>query len=138
MFKHTPSIYIGGGIMPPRKQITPISVESRVHQVASRVEPLPVDVEDRGEEFLVSADLPGLRKQNIDINVQKDGLQIVADFGDDGEGTYHRKERGRGEVRRVIQVPEPIDEKHVSASYNDGILWITLKKRHQPKRVEIE
>lgn len=124
--------------MPPRKRITPDSVRSRVRQVTSRSESFPVDVEDRGEEFLVSAELPGLRKQNFDISVRKDRLQIVADFGDDSEGTYHRKERGRGEVRRVVRLPEPIDEKHVSASYNDGILWITLEKRHQPKRVEIE
>lgn len=134
MFKHVRHVCTWRH-MSPRKRTTPDSLR----QFASQSEPFPVDVEDHGEEFLVSADLPGLRKQNLDISVRKDKLRIVADFGDDADGTYHRKERGRGEVRRVIRLPERIDEKRVAASYDeDGILRITLRKRHRPKRVEIE
>lgn len=103
----------------------------------SRSEPFPVDVEDRGEEFLVSADLPGLRKQDINVDVRTDRLQIVASFDTDTPGTYRRKERMRGDVRRVIHLREPFDEKHVSALYSDGVLSITLKKRRRPTQVDI-
>lgn len=124
--------------MPPSKRITPDRLRTRVNRIGGRTEPFPVDISDRGDEITVSAELPGLRKQDLDISVRKDKLQIVADFGDDdGEATYLKRERGRGEMRRVIQLPEPIDEKHVSASYDNGVLWVTLKKRHNPTYVEI-
>lgn len=104
----------------------------------SRSEPFPVDVADRGDEFLVSAAVPGLRKQDIDVSVRKNRLRIVADFGDDVEGTVHRRERPRGTVRRVVTPPKAVDEKHVSASYDAGVLWVTLRKRRRRKRIEIE
>ncbi|QLG61864.1 Hsp20/alpha crystallin family protein [Halorarum salinum] len=118
--------------MPPRTR----SARERASARPDRPE-IPVNVSDRGDEFLVSADLPGLGKQDLDVSARKDRLRIVADLGEDEGGTYLRKERGRGEVRRVVHLPEPIDEEHVSASYNDGILWVTLRKRHRPKQVEI-
>lgn len=113
------------------------SARYRVGRLVDRSKPFPVDVEDRGEEYLVTADLPGLRKQNVDISVRRDRIWITADFGDD-EGSYRRKERERGRVQRVIRLPEPIDEKRVSASYGDGVLSIALRKRSRPKRVEVE
>ncbi|HKL28065.1 MAG TPA: Hsp20/alpha crystallin family protein [Natrialbaceae archaeon] len=103
-----------------------------------RSEPFPVDVVDRGNEFHVEADLPGLRKQDIEVSVRKDTLQIAVDFGDGDEGRYLRQERDRGTARRVIDLPDPVDEKQVTASYDDGVLWITLKKWHQSKGVDVE
>lgn len=101
-----------------------------------RPEPFPVDVEDRGDEFRVSADLPGLRTQDLDVSVRKNRVRIAADFGDP-EGNYRRRERERGEVSRVVRLPVWVDEKHVDASYDDGVLRITLPKRSRPERVAI-
>lgn len=111
-----------------------------------RSDPFPVDVSDRGEEFLVAADLPGLRTQAIDVSVRKDRLRIAADFGDEAgdvgasdSGTYLRRERPRGEVARVVRLPERVDEERVTASYDpDGVLRIVLRKRDRPKRVPVE
>jgi HSP20 family protein len=103
-------------------------------------EPFAVDVSDRGDELLVAAELPGLRTQDIDVSVWTDRLRIVAEYDEGAEGTYLRRERdrGEGEVRRVIDLPEPVDETRVSASYTDGVLWVTLKKRDRPASIEIE
>lgn len=87
---------------------------------------------DRGREFLVTAELPGLRTQALDASVGKEGLRIVADFGDD-EGPSLRRERARGAASRTIRLSEPVDENRVSASYDAGVLRVTLRKR----RVEI-
>jgi HSP20 family protein len=95
-------------------------------------------VADRGDSFLVSAELPGLRTQDIDVTVRKNKLQIVAEPATETDGTYRRRERDSGTLRRVIHLPEAVDEKHASASYNDGILWVTLQKRDQPTHVEIQ
>ncbi|RLM53925.1 Hsp20/alpha crystallin family protein [Halobellus sp. Atlit-31R] len=123
---------------PDRTRQTPGSTRTRDRPTNGETAALPVDVADRGDRFLVSADLPGFRTQDIDVTVRKDRLRIVADPAEETDGTYRRRERGSGTRRRVIRLPEPVDEKHVSASYTDGILWITLKKRAQPKRVEIQ
>ncbi|WP_435346674.1 Hsp20/alpha crystallin family protein [Haloarchaeobius sp. HRN-SO-5] len=126
--------------MPQREPRRSDRPPTRIGSLTDLGDPFLVNVSDRGDEFLVSADLPGLEKQDIDVTVERDRLQIVADFGtDEAEGgTYHRKERERGRARRVVHLPDPVDEKHVSASYTDGILWVTLRKRERPKRIEVE
>ena len=124
--------------MPQRQRRTPDTAASRARRALGRSERFAVDVSDRGDELLVSAELPGLRKQDIDVIARRNEMEIVADFGEDEEGRYLRKERERGEVRRVVRLPKPIDEKHVSASYEDGVLWVTLQKRDQPTQVEIQ
>jgi HSP20 family protein len=123
--------------MSPRKQRGPDNPGPRADRPTSGSEAFPIDVVDRGDDFLVQAELPGLRKQDIDVGVKKDRLQIVARFGDE-EGRFLRQERERGRASRVITLPDPVDEKRVSASYNDGVLWLTLPKWNQPKRVEVE
>lgn len=106
-----------------------------------RVEPrrasFPIDIADRGDEFLVSAELPGYRKQQFDIAVRGNRLRIAAGEEEEEPGTGRRRP-ARGAVRRVVRLPEAVDEKRVSATYNDGILWVTLKKRRRSRRVEIE
>ena len=76
---------------------------------------------------------------HVDVAVKKNKLQIAARYGGDDEETrYLRKERDRGTLRRVVTRPEPVDEKHVSTSYNDGTLWVTLRKRSRHRKVDIE
>ncbi|MFD1647870.1 Hsp20/alpha crystallin family protein [Haloarchaeobius litoreus] len=98
----------------------------------------PIDLEDHGEEFVVSANLPGLRTQDIDVSVRNARVRIAADFGQGDEDRYLRQERGRGEVSRVLHLPEPVDERRVSANYTGGVLRVHLPRRHRPKRVEVE
>lgn len=103
----------------------------------SRPEAIPVDVEERPDEFLISAELPGMRKQDIDMSVRKNRVRITADFGDRSDGTCHRRERPRGESSRVVRLPVWVHERSTSASYDDGVLRITLPKRRGPERVEV-
>ncbi len=96
-----------------------------------------VDVADRGDEFVVTADLPGYRKEDIDLTLQGDRLGIRAereqeseqtDEGE-GEGRYIRKERSHRSVNRTVTIPEEVDEESVSADYRNGVLTVTLPKR---------
>lgn len=105
-------------------------------RAAPRPASFPIDVVDRGDEYLVSADLPGYRKRQLDLTVRGDRLRIAATDEEAEPGTDRR--RRRGSVRRVVRLPETIDEKRVSASYDDGILRVTLRKRPRSRRVDIE
>lgn len=125
--------------MPLRRRLSPDRLRAAVDRSTTRADPFPVDVADRGDEFVVAADLPGLRTQDFDVSVWRDRLRIVAEFdGEEGEGTFLRRERGQGEASRVVRLPAPIDENRVSASYNDGVLRVTLRKRDRPTSIEIE
>lgn len=79
-------------------------------------EAIPVDITKRRDELLVGADMPGFRKQDIDVSVRERSVTIDA-------------ERGSDAVTRTVDLPDPVVPKHVDASYDDGILWLTLRKR---------
>ena|SRR6056297_1897930 len=93
-----------------------------------------IDVADRGEEFVVTADLPGYRKEDIDVTLRGDHLQIRAETeqeteeSDDEDGQYIRKERSHRAVNRSVTFPEDVDEESVAAEYRNGVLTVTLQK----------
>ncbi|WP_435361633.1 Hsp20/alpha crystallin family protein [Haloarchaeobius sp. DFWS5] len=107
-------------------------VLTRIKRLIGRAPPFPVDVTDQGDEFVVSAELPGVRKRDIHVRARRNEVQIVAKLDRDTVGTYLTRERGRGRVSRVVELPAPVNLDHVSATYDDGILWVTLEKRYKP------
>lgn len=121
-----------------RKRTPRERVSSLVNRSTTRSGTFPVDIVDRGEELLVEIEVPGVRKQDLDVSVRKDKLQVAVDYGDDESVTYLRRERDRGEKRQVIRLPAPVDEDRVSASYNDGILRVTLRRRGQSKHIQVQ
>jgi HSP20 family protein len=94
-----------------------------------------VDVADRGDQFVVTADLPGYRKEDRDVTLRGDQLQIrgereeSSEEGDGDEGHYIRKERRHESVSRSVSLPEAVEEESVSAQYRNGVLTVTLPKR---------
>ncbi|WP_192498419.1 Hsp20/alpha crystallin family protein [Halorussus halophilus] len=107
---------------------------------------IPVDVREVAEEYVVTADVPGIRKQDIDVKVKKNRVQIVVapeERGEEGEqsrreGPFAQRAREQQPVSRTIRLPEWIDEKRTNAEYLDGALRITLPKREHRHRVEVE
>lgn len=97
------------------------------------LEPFPVDVSDRGERFVLAASLPGLTPGDISVQARERRVDITAEFGDGGpdrvpgvEGTAH------GTVHRRIDLPDPIRKDEATATYLDGVLFVSLEK--QPER----
>ena len=92
-----------------------------------------VDVADRGDELVVTADLPGYTKEDIDVTLRGETLRITAEQRQeseegDGDGRYIRKERRHKSVSRSVSLPEEVDEEGVSADYRNGVLTVTLPK----------
>ncbi len=90
-----------------------------------------VDVIDRERDIVVTADLPGVDKNDIHISVKDSVLEIsaekkVAEERED-EG-YLRRERGYSRFYRAIRLPTYVDESKAHASFNNGVLEITLPK----------
>lgn len=92
-----------------------------------------VDVADADDEVVVTADLPGYDKSDVDVSVKGRQLRIAADStsestsGDDEN--YYRRERSRRRVSRTVPLPVDVDESGASATYENGVLTVTLPKR---------
>jgi HSP20 family protein len=90
-----------------------------------------LDVTETAEEFIVRLEVPGVHKENLDINLTGMLLtisgrrELVSEVS--GE-TYLRREREIGKFFRTIRLPAPVVEKEVKAAYQDGLLVIHLPK----------
>ncbi|WP_435096749.1 Hsp20/alpha crystallin family protein [Halarchaeum sp. P4] len=89
---------------------------------------------DTPEEVHVFADLPGCDRDRIELRARENRLRIRADREDDaaGEGRVHRRERSRT-VDRTVDLPARADVDEARASYENGVLRITLPKREEER-----
>jgi HSP20 family protein len=101
----------------------------------------PVDLYETGDRFVLSAELPGLTRDDIDINVQDGTLTIQGSRPSSSIPCerYHRVERGHGAFVRRFSVPAAVDVEHVTADLKDGVLTLTLPKSAAtlPRRIEV-
>lgn len=92
---------------------------------------IAVDVEDRRDAYAVRADLAGYDRDDIDVEVGDGYLSITAERRSDAEtttGEYVRRERTRETVSRRLDLPGPVAVDEASATYNNGVLTVTLPK----------
>ena len=102
-----------------------------------------VDVKETDSSFLIFADIPGLTKKDINIEVSDDVLSITGERTEDkveDSDLYHYRERSKGAFTRSFHLPESVDEKKISANFKDGILSIELPKTKviEPKSRKIK
>ena len=102
-----------------------------------------VNVWFNDEGLVVSAEMPGVKSDDLDINVQRDNLTISGILGSEElpeEAVYHRKERGSGQFSRTIQMPFSVNPDKVEASFKQGVLTIRLPRveAEKPKKIKIK
>src|SRR5438309_9256708 len=89
----------------------------------------PVDLYETSAAFVLTAELPGLSRDQIDIQVEDSRIVLRGERGGQAPcEQYHRVERGHGRFSRAFALPEPIDVARVSAELKDGILTVTIPK----------
>jgi HSP20 family protein len=95
----------------------------------------PVNVFEQGEDFAVVAELPGVKKEDLDIQVKGATVRIrgrkAIDYGENV--SVHRRERAAGEFDRVVTLPAQIDASKVKADYRDGVLTLRLPRAESEK-----
>jgi len=98
-----------------------------------------VDISEDGHAFHLDAELPGLTKENISINIEDDVLTIKAERSQDEEQKkkdYHRIERSYGSFSRSFNIGELIDQENIGATFDSGILHVTLPKAQPVKKTK--
>lgn len=99
-----------------------------------------IDVYDSKDEILVKVDLPGMKKDEIDVSIQGDTLTIKGEKKKESEikeENFIMAERCCGMFHRTITLPSTIDQEKVSASYKDGVLELKLPKKEEAKTKQI-
>jgi HSP20 family protein len=94
-----------------------------------------VNVFNDGEDFVLVAELPGVKKEDLDIQVRGDTLRIQGKKAisyDDG-ASVHRRERATGQFDRTLTLPAEVDAAKVAAEYRDGVLTLRLPRAESAK-----
>jgi HSP20 family molecular chaperone IbpA len=104
-----------------------------------------VEVFERGNNLVVRADLPGMSREDVDVEVDDDALIVRGErrheFEND-EGGVYRSERSYGSFYRAIPLPEGTDPSACQATFRDGVLEITLPKpqgqQNRARRIDVK
>ncbi len=97
---------------------------------------MPIEVSDKGKEYDIRAELPGIKKEDLDIDIESDFLRINAkkvDETKEEEKNFKHSEFSYGEFSRTIQLPEEIDINKTEAKLEHGVLIIVAPKMHKEK-----
>ena len=90
-----------------------------------------VDMHESDKEVVVTAELPGMDEKDIDVSLTGDRLTIEGEKKEEKEEKkkdYYRMERSYGSFRRVVPLPEGIDQDKASADFKKGVLTVTIPK----------
>ena len=105
-----------------------------------------VDLADEGSEFVLTAELPGVSKEDLDLRVTPSGIELGAETHGEREEKakdYYYCERSASSFRRAIPLPEEVLAEKVEAKLKDGVLEVRLPKkeptpRREPVKVRVE
>lgn len=106
---------------------------------SSGVFPL-TNITENKDGFCVRAELPGIKSDELDIQVAEKGISLTGErkIAEEGDSVkYHRREREAGKFSRFIALPSEIDAENVDASLKDGVLTITIPKAEAAKPRQI-
>ena len=111
--------------------------ERRIPEVRELRFSMPVDIIDEGEQLRIVADLPGFKKEDIEVYFEDGDLVIRAERKEEEEEKardYIRKERRFGLFVRRVSLPADIDKENVKAKYNNGVLEVIVPRRVKERK----
>ena len=102
-----------------------------------------VDIHETDNTFVVTADLPGMKKDDIRVDLRDNTLTLSGEkkFEEKtSKDNYLRVERSYGSFYRSLMLPSNVDANNIKASYKEGVLQLTIPKKEEakPKQIKIE
>lgn len=106
----------------------------------------PMDIADMGDRYEMRLEMPGIPKDNVDIEVTPNGVEISAQYNETKEETdkqWLRRERSSMNFYRSFEVPEELKTDNVNAELKDGVLTLKLPKmepkpEYKPKKIPVK
>jgi HSP20 family protein len=100
----------------------------------------PVDLEETDDAWVVEADLPGVKKRDVTVEVRDSELAIHGEVKErERTGILRRRMRRTGQFDYRVTLPGDVDDEHIEAELHDGVLTVRIPKpaRAQPRRIEV-
>ena len=102
-----------------------------------------IDVHETANEIVVTAELPGVKPEEVDVNLTGNILTIKGEKKEDVEQkgkNWHRIERSYGTFQRTFQLPETVDPERAKAAYDNGVLRVTVAKTEaaRPRAIKVD
>lgn len=102
-----------------------------------------VDIYETENEIVLKAELPEVKKEDVNINIENNVLTLSGERKFEKETkkeNYHRIERSYGVFKRSFTLPTVVDQENIKATFNDGVLQVNMAKRQEtkPRQIEIE
>jgi len=103
----------------------------------------PVDIFETKDKLVLKAELPGFKQEEIALRVENALLSIEGERKfekESGDENYHRVERSYGKFVRTFSLPTTVDYEKIAASFENGILTVSLPKKEEtkPKQIRIQ
>ncbi|MCY0867233.1 MAG: Hsp20/alpha crystallin family protein [Aquificaceae bacterium] len=124
-----------------RREFDRLMEELMPREEGERVFAPVVDVYETDQELVVKAELPGVKKENVEVTIRDNALHIRGEKKEEKEEkteTYHRVERVYGKFERVIPLPTDVKVEAAKAEFKDGVLEIRIPKAESSKEKKIE
>jgi len=105
--------------------------------------PVALDVIEEKDQYVLKADLPGIKKEDIKVSLEDNVLTIAAERKSEAEAQdkqIHRIERTFGRYQRSLNLGAKVDAEKIRANYKDGVLELTVPKAEEvkPKSIEVQ
>jgi HSP20 family protein len=118
--------------------VRPLSYEGRNNETLSRMK---VDVAERNGAYTVTAELPGVKKEDIQVTIDGAQVTLTAEVKREREAAQDERvlhaERIFGKVSRTFTLPQEVDEAKAEAKFRDGVLELALPKKSATQRKQI-
>ena len=100
----------------------------------------PVDISETEAEYVIAAELPGIKKDDVKVTMENGMLTIAGERREDKSLKYHRVERCYGTFMRGFSLPSDGDSGKIKAEFKDGVLMIRVAKSEaaKPKQIEVK
>lgn len=115
-------------------------IASQVFGTTNRPAAMPMDAWRQGEEFVIELDLPGVSRDSIDLDVERNVLTVRAErLPRNGDWEALASERPRGAFSRQLVLGDNLDLDHISATYDDGVLRLVVPvaEKAKPRKIQI-
>ena len=99
----------------------------------------PVDIEEQDDAYVIEAELPGVQKDDVNIELQSNELMVTGEIKErEREGILRKRTRRIGRFEYRVRLPEQVDSDNVEAKLNDGVLTVHVPKVQRTDRRQIK
>lgn len=118
--------------------VRPLTYEGNGRDALPRVK---VDVAEKNGAYMITAELPGVKKEDIQVSIDGSQVSLAAEVKHEKEASQNERvlhtERVFGKVTRSFTLPQEVDESKAEAKFHDGVLELTLPKKQAAARKQI-